>query len=169
MTGPATRSEVMATSDTPVYQNLIAGKSMSGRGVRYRELTSEEIDQVALDAVRQMSAGDLGMRLQQIEIREGMLTFLVSVTKRAGLDAEALAKLPDSEWEPVNKQKLEMDGTYSFNKLFARAKDRAMLARLYQDLNVVTEAEVKDITGKACMVACEAEAPAGGPGTGTGG
>ncbi|HEU4728385.1 MAG TPA: hypothetical protein VFT22_10860 [Kofleriaceae bacterium] len=160
-----------------IYQLHLFGPGMSGRGVRFRELTSTELDQAARDAARAISEEATFMELQQLETHEGIKRFIVAVTRRAGLSEKEIMECKDADWEPMTYQKLSMpaaassglENPWSYDRLFARPKDHQEMARTYRDYNVLDAKVHEAIRGKVLAVASEDSPPATGTATGTSG
>jgi hypothetical protein len=134
---------------------------MCGRGIQYRELAADEVDEADAEAFRicdiQLPPGQPMSVEQQAKIHrqegiEGAKKMLVAVSKRDKLTQEEFLKLGAEEWEPVDPAKLEMDPKYAFSVLFRRYPDRQAVVHIFQRLHNISGQTVESMMGKAIPV-----------------
>lgn len=124
----------------------------SGRAVRVRELEATQVEEAADIAAKQTDAETTSMKMQQLEIREGLRRWIVGVSKKGSLTEADVEKLTDDDFITLNLSILSQAGEKSYEALFPSARDHAILARAYKKIHGSNEAEVEDILGKARAV-----------------
>jgi hypothetical protein len=123
-----------------------------GIGVRMRELSVDEFDQNAEEAMIQCLQADPNssvIKVTKLEHKMGVMRSLVAVTKKRGLTVDDLAGADWYEFLPLD---LQGAGDFSYGKLFG-AKAHSALVRIFMDLHCVSPGELDSITKKAVQVA----------------
>lgn len=148
---------------TVVKQYCLCGPGQSGRGVRMREMSAEEVDENGRDVTDLLPTDAKMVEYMQREQQEGVKRSLVAVTKSEGHKSpEAIMALPPEEWVSVNIEKLTLDGPLMYERLFPRAKDNGMLIKIWRHLHVVDQKDADAIVEKGLAVAVTEVAPPGG-------
>ncbi len=119
-----------------VFQVLLSGKRCSGRGVRFKELTAPDHDQLTLDAAKQLGPEGTMLELRKIESRMGVRSMIVGVTRQSGLK-----DLNAATWDKVTTADVEARWTEFFT-----AKDDAVLLDLFRSFHEVSQSEMEDIS-----------------------
>lgn len=127
------------------FQVLLGGKRCSGRGVRFRELSSPEHDQLTLDAAKLLGPEGTMLELRKIESRMGVRSMIVEVTRQSGLK-----NLTEATWDKVTTADVEA----RWSELFT-AKDDAVLLDLFRSFHEVTQAEMEDISKTVVAVSAD--------------
>lgn len=121
----------------------------TGRAVRVRELEATQVEDAADFAAKQTDADTTSMKMQQLEIREGLRRWILGVSKTGGLTPESAKKLTDDDFITLNLSLLSQPGEKNYDSLFTSSREHAILARAYRKIHGSNEAEVEDILGKA--------------------
>lgn len=131
-------------------QFILNAKGCSNRAVRLRDLDADERDKIAIDTATEVGKDGTGAQYAVLEARNLITASLTGVTKSAVKDADALVKLPESEWVTLDAQKLSQDPsapTY-YAKLFSPKED-SIIAGVVRRRNTATTDEIDSILGKA--------------------
>lgn len=154
-----------------MYRFLLKGAGLCGRGIQFRELSADEVDENARTAASMLEENGTMMALQQLEVREGIMKCLVAVTKKGGIaNTDEMLKLAESEWEKLDLGKLKMsDSPFAYDVLFRRAKDHIALAKIWRQIHVPDQKDIDNIVEKILPVATEDSIPATGSASGTAG
>ena len=122
-------------------QMHLKGKGFSGRGVRVRDLTSDDVDENMIQATKLLSSEPTALEYQKIVWRGAVKRMVAEITEPcADLFAE------DVKWRKATPEMLE-----NLSELFT-AKDVTLLQAYYRDTYEVVPSEVEDIVGKAVPV-----------------
>lgn len=128
----------------------LSAKGCSGRAVRLRDLDPDERDKIAIDTATEVGKDANVAQYSVTEARNLINASLTGVTKGTVKDADALVKLPESEWLALDAQKLSQDPsapTY-YAKLFSPKED-SIIAGVVRRRNTATTDEIDSILGKA--------------------
>lgn len=153
----AARAKLEADGKDPASLPALAlnFEHFSGRGVRYRPLTSEEKDGLLASSAALVGPNATYPELNARHGVECVKRMLVAVTRKGEL--ATLDGLGPGEWVNLNDAMLAgMPGqeAWKFEKLFT-AKDVGVLRTIHRRLHEVTEADVDEIEGKAIPVISE--------------
>ena len=135
---------------TDIY--LLNGRGCSGRAVKIRELSAEEVDKCAINASKIMGDGATNAEYGITKHREMNFAAVVGVTTIGNFKTldEVLAAGP-SAWAKLSPLILEQSGPLSYASLF-RAKDDAVISGIVQRLHFVSGEDIEAIMGKALSV-----------------
>ena len=138
---------------------------MSGRGVRFRQLTATQAREAKYMAVRGLADNASGYEAASRQWVAMVKRMLVSVTDQEGIEP---SRDPDPEsgdpgcaglmaegvtWHELTLEQLEtVKGEWSYDALFT-TRDDDMLQSICREENGLSEKDVKDIMGKALPVA----------------
>ncbi len=141
-------------SDEIVYLAHLNVTGCSGRGVKYREISGSEHDKVQEDAAALVGPDAIGLAMRNKELRLGVATMLLAVTKDPVKDHDELRKIAgdESKWIRLTQQDLMLEGKLNYDKLF-RAREQAALSGLFRRLHEISLVEVDEMVGKALPVA----------------
>lgn len=138
---------------------------LCGRGVRMRELSALEAQEIAAEAIEPLKDATQ-MRQRQEQIRQQVINSLVAVTVQSGLTREKIMAAKGDEWHTLTQQELEADPTWAVGVLFGRAKDWDAITDLWLRLHTISKALVDEIVGEGCAVTTEESPRTGGGATG---
>ena len=118
------------------------GPGHSGRAIRYRVLTPDEVEKAEQLAEADVNESTTVLALDKAVVREGLHMMIREVSEP--VKPEALPALTAEQWRKVDPRALSTD----WPKLFT-AKDTKLLQRLYRREHLVTEADLdKLMSGK---------------------
>lgn len=131
-------------------QFLLNAKGCSGRGVRLRDIDPDMRDRISVDTAKLVGKDATVAEYGVAEARQLVVASISAVTKGAVKDADALVALPESEWIPLDPQKLDADPTSAthYRNLFS-AKEDSVISGIVRRVNTATADEVEAIMGKA--------------------
>lgn len=130
---------------------LLNIKGCSGRAVKIREMSAEEVDQCQINASKLGGPDATNAEFGVARHREMNFSAVVGVTTAGGYKTldEVLAA-GESAWTKVNHLMLEQ-GPFCYSTLF-KAKDDMLISNIVQKIHTVTAAEIEAIMGKALTV-----------------
>ncbi len=135
-----------------MLQFLLSGKNSSGRGVRMRILGPNETDEASIAAARIVGKDAINIEYGVAQVREMAERCLVAVTKPYGIKSDdELRSLPESAWEKLTPERLNMPGDWQYTHLFT-AKDDGVICGIIKRMHTPTSEEIDAILGKALMV-----------------
>lgn len=128
-------------------QLLIKGPGCSGRGVRIRELSYQDLTDI-VDATAKEHPDASPRAMARYEGLNGALAMIAQVTVKAGFKSkDELHAAGADAWKSVTRESLESTHEQYFN-----GPDMQKLASVYAQLYAVTQREVDDIMGEALDV-----------------
>ncbi len=120
----------------------LTGKGYSGRAVRVRELSPEEVEENLTNAAKLAGEEATIIQLKKLEWRKGSQSCLVEFSE---VCTDPMAE--GLKWIKVTQSHLD-----NFGKYF-KAKDQLSLEAIYRENHEVTQSELDEITKKGLPVA----------------
>lgn len=134
----------MSDTETVLYQTHLKGHRMSGRVVRYRILSTKEIDDIERVCLKSATKDTTTVEYNADVITTAMRAMLVAVSDPCASIDQA------KNWRDLDAATLAGE----WDKLFTQ-KDAKALKGLYVKEHVVTEQELNDIMGGVQAVLAE--------------
>lgn len=128
-----------------IFEVVLDASGCSGRKVRFKVLTSAEVDKLSLDAAALQTDNASSLEYSAERIRLGIQRMLVSVESEAG----------SGQLVKTSAAALSGDGDDSYNALFSNSKDNAVLGMLFSRYHDISRKDVEDIMGKAQAVSSD--------------
>ena len=128
----------------------LSAQECSGRAVRLRKLTPSEKDDASKAAAATMGPDGINVEYAMRETRELVERSILAVSKQRDLTEAEVAELKETDWEPLDQQKLGFDreSPLHYDRLF-ESKDDAILCSVVNRWLRAQQAEIDAIMGKA--------------------
>ena len=120
---------------TNIY--LLNAPGCSGRAVKIRELSSDEVDKCAVMASKTLTSDATNMEFSLAKHGQMNRRAVVGVTEAGGFKAISDVPLDQICWHVLTQQELELPGKYAYTSLF-NAKDDAVISGITQRLHTIS-------------------------------